>query len=82
MLHATMTTDSKPRNGRTHPLPIDQLTVVQRAFQALASCDSLEEIKDIRNKADAVRHYAKSAKASLELQNKAAELKLRAERRG
>jgi hypothetical protein len=47
----------------------------------LAQSESLEEIKDVRDKAAAVRQYAHNAMASLVLQNRAAELKLRAERR-
>ena len=81
MLNAPQTTDRKPTNGHSRSIPLDQLTLVHHAFQELAHCDSLEEVKDIRNKADAVRRYARNAKAGLELQNKAAQLKLHAERR-
>lgn len=47
----------------------------------LAEAESFEEVKSIRDKAEAVRAYAKSARLGLEMQNRAAELKLRAERR-
>jgi hypothetical protein len=57
------------------------LAVIQRACQQLATCTSVDEIKQIRDKAEALRQYAKNARASLELLNRAAELKLRAERR-
>jgi hypothetical protein len=57
------------------------LTALESVFGALAEADSLEEIKAIRDKAEAVRQYAHSARANLSIQNKAAELKLRAERR-
>lgn len=73
--------DSKSKKGRRHPAHVDQLSFMQHACQQLANCDSLDEIKDIRDKAEAVRQYARNAKAGLELQNRAAELKIRAERR-
>ncbi len=69
------------RYARSAPFTADRLAVLQDAFQELAQCQSLDEIKDIRDKAEAVRQYARNAKAGLEMQNKAAELKLRAERR-
>jgi hypothetical protein len=43
--------------------------------------NSLEEIKAIRDKAEAVRSYAKAAQLGLDAQNHAAEIKLRAERK-
>jgi hypothetical protein len=41
----------------------------------------LEVIRGIRDKAEAARHYARSAALDLEFQNFATELKLRAERK-
>ncbi len=64
--------------------PLDQqrnLIVLDQARRILTTSESLEEVKSIRDKAEAVRNYARSAALSLEVQNQAAELKLRAERR-
>ena len=58
-----------------------QLAALEQAQLALAEASSFEDIKDIRDKAEALRKYAASAELGLALQNKAAELKLRAERR-
>ncbi|MCA9265285.1 MAG: hypothetical protein KDA60_15600 [Planctomycetales bacterium] len=49
--------------------------------QSLALMEDLSEIKDVRDKAEAIRQYAKSAGHGLDLQNDAAEIRLRAERR-
>jgi hypothetical protein len=81
MRHARQATDSIPPNGRGHNDSADQLVVLDHAFRELASCNSLEQIKDIRDKAETVRQYVRSARVGLALQNKAAEVKLRAERR-
>lgn len=51
------------------------------ARQALAKAKTIDEVKDIRDKAEALRQYAKQAGESLEMQNDIAEIKLRAERR-
>jgi hypothetical protein len=58
-----------------------ELDVLNRASRMLDQAKSLEEIKSIRDKAEAARNYVKAAKLGLELQNCAAELKLRAERK-
>ena len=54
------------------------LDTIQQAIQKAASVD---EAKGIRDKAEALRIYAKQSGQSLEVQNKCAEIKLRAERR-
>lgn len=59
----------------------NDLTVIEIASSALAQARTLSEIKDIRDKAEAVRKYAQSAALGLNAQNKAAEVKLRAERK-
>ena len=41
----------------------------------------IDEIKTIRDKAEALRAYAKQAGESLDMQNQCAEIKIRAERR-
>ena len=61
--------------------PSRQLTLLNEASMALAQAKTLYEIKDVRDKAEAVRHYAKSIALGLEMQNHAAEIKLRAERK-
>jgi len=57
------------------------LAVLDQATRILAEAKSLDEIKAIRDKAEAARTYVKAAKLGLELQNRAAEVKLRAERK-
>jgi hypothetical protein len=57
-----------------------ELVLLDQAGQALAAAQSFDEIKVIRDKAEAVRKYAQSASLGLDVQNRAAELKLRAER--
>lgn len=48
---------------------------------ALVAAHRIDDVKDIRDKAEALRQYAKQAGESLENQNMIAEIKLRAERR-
>ena len=57
----------------------DSLATLTKATRMLAECRSLPDIKDIRDKAEAVRQYAKAAGEGLEAQNYAAEVKLRAQ---
>jgi hypothetical protein len=58
-----------------------QIVLLNEARARLAKVASVDEAKSIRDKAEAIRHYAKQAKLGLETQNKAAEIKIRAERR-
>jgi hypothetical protein len=57
------------------------LKVLDRVARALAEATDFKEVKSLRDKAEAARQYAKNAAMGLMIQNKAAELKLRAERR-
>ncbi len=52
-----------------------------RAREALALAHSIDEVKQIRDQASALLAYIKQQKGSFEMQNQAAEIKLRAERR-
>lgn len=52
-----------------------------KAKQELALANTIDEVKDIRDKAEALRAYAKQAGESLEMQNMIAEIKIRAERK-
>lgn len=47
----------------------------------LAAAVSIDEVKSVRDKAEALRLYAKQAGETLEVQNNVAEIKIRAERR-
>ncbi len=57
------------------------LIMVEQAKALLVQATSLGEVKDIRDKAAALQNYMKQASESLEAQNAAAEVKIRAERR-
>lgn len=57
------------------------LALVSKARMALEQAKTIDDVKDLRDKAEAVRQYAKQAGESLEVQNAAAEVKLRAERK-
>src|SRR3954453_20769306 len=58
-----------------------ELAILNQASRMLDEAKSLEKIKSIRDKAEAARNYVKAAKLGLDLQNCAAEIKLRAERK-
>lgn len=62
--------------------PNGELMVLTDVCQALVQAVTPGEIRDLRDKAEAVRRYAKSAAKGLLVQNRAAELRLRAERKG
>jgi hypothetical protein len=66
----------------TAPTAEDQrLVQLDVARQSLATAKHLPEVKQIRDMAAALQQYAKQQQYSLEVQNDAAELKLRAERK-
>jgi hypothetical protein len=60
---------------------MNQLSLLSKARTALAQAKSLDDVKGIRDKAEAVRIYWKQAGESLEAQNEAAEIRILAERR-
>jgi hypothetical protein len=62
-------------------LATQQIMAVEKVSRALAHAETIPEIKEIRDKAEAVRKYAQSAALGLQAQNHAAEVKLRAERK-
>ncbi len=64
-----------------HPLEETRLAHIDRARLALDRASSVAEVKTIRDQAEAIRVFLKQQKASLAVQNRAAELKLYAERR-
>jgi hypothetical protein len=59
----------------------DVLTHFDRARQELELAATIDEVKKIRDKAEALRQYAKQSRLSLDMQNRCAEIRIRAERR-
>lgn len=59
----------------------NQMMLLEEATRYLAEVKSVDDAKAIRDKAEAMRVYAKQARLGLESQNYAAEIKMRAERR-
>ncbi len=58
-----------------------KLKLKEQKKQAIVEARSIDEVKAIRDKAEALRAYAKQAGESLTAQNDLCEIKLRAERR-
>ena len=56
-----------------------ELTIWNKAKQAIIEAKNIDEVKAIRDKAEALRAYAKQAGESLKSQNDLCEIKLRAE---
>jgi 16S rRNA G966 N2-methylase RsmD len=61
--------------------PVGPLAQLDQARMLLVQASTLDEVKVIRDKAEALAAYSKAAKLGLEMQNECAELKLRAERK-
>lgn len=57
------------------------LAMLGKATKLLAECTTIDEAKHIRDQAEAVRVYCKQQSDSLDAQNYASEIKLRAERK-
>jgi len=57
------------------------LTKWNTARQAIIEAKSVDEVKNIKDRAEAMRAYAKQVGESLEVQNNICEIKLRAERK-
>lgn len=72
-------TESSAKQLRRHEVG-PGLLKVEEARRLLAECTRVDEAKDIRDKAAAIRVYLRQQGASREAQNDAAEIKLRAER--
>lgn len=60
---------------------MNALVELNEVKRQLALATKVEEVKEIRDRAETLREYAKKIGAGLELQNYAAEIKIRAERR-
>lgn len=58
-----------------------ELIKFNEAYQALMVASSIDEVKEIRDKMEALRIYLRQQGETLEMQNACAEIKLRAERR-
>lgn len=54
---------------------------MRRAYGEIESARSIDDVKDIRDRAEAARQYAKAAGYSRDITNMCAEIKLRSERR-
>ena len=68
-------------SARKETILREELIHFDSARKAIQKAASAGEVKGIRDKAEALRIYAKQSGQSLEMQNKCAEIKLRAERR-
>jgi N6-adenosine-specific RNA methylase IME4 len=63
------------------PIGGSPLAALAKAAAMLDKASDLEDVKVLRDQAEVLRAYAKQAQAGLEVQNRCAELKLRAERK-
>ena len=57
------------------------LAMLDRAYLAIENAQSLDELKEIRDQAEAARHYVKAAKLTTAMSNRCAEIRIRAERK-
>jgi hypothetical protein len=63
-------------------IPFRIVTHFDRARQELELAATVDEVKRIRDQSEALRQYAKQSRLSLDMQNRCAEIRIRAERRG
>lgn len=63
------------------PLSSADLGFLANACTELVNCVSIPEVKEVRDRVDALGRYVRNAQRGLELVNKVAEVKIRAERR-
>jgi len=68
------------RNERK-PVSENKLVILTKIEQQLGRIRTIDEAKNIRDQAEALRVYAKSAKKGLMIQNRAAAIKILAEQR-
>src|SRR5437868_1714660 len=68
-------------DGREIVGPSKFMATIEAAIRALADATTPDELVRISNGAEALRVYARRARLGLSAQNRAAELRLRAERR-
>lgn len=62
-------------------MPATNIALLNRANALLSKATTLDDLKEVRDVSEAARTFAKAAQLGLDLQNRAAELKLRAERK-
>lgn len=60
----------------------NRLVWFDTAYKLLQKCVTVDEVKEIHDKARALETYLKQSQKSLDLQNMAAEIRIRAQRRG
>lgn len=60
---------------------MSELAVPDRMFAALERAETIAEVKDVLDFAEAAREFARRAKLGIEQENRAAELSLRAQRK-
>ncbi|HVY79874.1 MAG TPA: DNA methyltransferase [Steroidobacteraceae bacterium] len=71
----------KKHGALVHAAPSGPLLTVEKARQFLAQSKNVDEVRDVADKAKAVAMYLRTIDASLESQNDALEIQLRAQRR-
>lgn len=59
---------------------VHQMRLIERISESLRTANSFDEVTHARDAAEAARSFAKAARQGSDIQNRAAELKLRAER--
>ncbi len=73
--------DSKRTELAVAQSAMAEMVAIEQACEELMQCDCPQTVRRFLDQAEALRHFARNAKMGLELVNKAAEMKIRAERR-